>query len=63
MPTESKRAVATILLSAILMWGCKSSNEVGSNSTNQPVNKSTNRTETNTSPRQPDADGTIPSGT
>jgi hypothetical protein len=63
MPINSKRAVALILLSAILMWGCKSSSEVSSNSTNQTVNKSADKTETNTPSKQPDADGTIPSGT
>lgn len=63
MSIKGKRVVAPMLFSAILMWGCKSSVEVGSNSTNQPVNKSTSKPETNASPRQPNADGTIPSGT
>ena len=63
MPIKSTRAVAPILLLVILMWGCKSSVEVSSNSTNQSVSTSTNKTETKTPPGKPNADGTIPSGT
>src|SRR5215210_2268419 len=63
MPIKSRSAIAPILLSAILMSGCKSPGELSSNSTNQSVNKSTDTTKTTTSPRQPNADGTIASGT
>jgi hypothetical protein len=63
MPMKSTRTVVLILLSAILMWGCKSSGNLSSDSTNKPVNKSTNRPETATSSGQPNDDGTIPSGT
>jgi hypothetical protein len=63
MPVKSKRAVVPILLATILMCGCKSPGDVSSNATNRPVNTSTNKTATNTSPSQPNADGTIPSGT
>ena len=63
MTSKSKIAVAAILLSATLMWGCKPSGEAGSNATNQSVNKSTNKTATTTPPSQPNDDGTIPSGT
>jgi hypothetical protein len=63
MSIISKGAAAPILLSVIFMWGCKSSREVSSNSTNQPVNKSTNNPATTTPPGQPNADGTISSGT
>jgi hypothetical protein len=45
------------------MWGCKSSSEVSSTSTNRPVNTSTDTTKTTTPPKPPDNDGTIPSGT
>jgi hypothetical protein len=55
------RVVAPILLSAILMCGCKSSSEVSSNSTNQSANTSTNATKTTAPPEKPNADGTIPS--
>jgi hypothetical protein len=63
MLIKSKVAVAPILLSAILMWGCKSSVESNSNATNQPASKSGSSAPTSTSPREPNADGTIPSGT
>jgi hypothetical protein len=63
MPIKSKEIIVPILLSAILMWGCKSSSEVSSNSTNQSANKSTNKPQTTTPPEQPNADGIIPSGT
>ncbi len=63
MPIKSRRAVAAVLFSAILFWGCKSSSELSSNSTNQPANTSSNRTGTSTPSKQANADGTIPSGT
>jgi hypothetical protein len=63
MPIKSRRAVVTILLLAILMWGCKSSGNLNSNSTNQSANKSSSKTGTTASSSQPNDDGTIPSGT
>jgi hypothetical protein len=64
MPIKSRRAFAPILLSVILMWGCKSAVEVNSNSTARPANTSTNTAKTTAPPAtKPNADGTIPSGT
>lgn len=64
MPVKSGSAVATVLLSAILMWGCKSASEGGgSNSSNQSGNTSTAMANRTTSAPKPNADGTIPSGT
>jgi hypothetical protein len=63
MAVKSISAIAPIMLSAILMWGCKSSSEVSSNSSNPTVNTSTDTTKTTTPPKQPNADGIIPSGT
>ena len=63
MSIKGKRAFAAILLSAIFMWGCKSSGEVSSNSTNQPDDKNTATTKTPTSTGTPGADGIISSGT
>jgi hypothetical protein len=63
MLIKSRGAVATVLLSALLMWGCKSASNVNSTSTNQPANTNTSKADTNRQPRQPNADGTIPSGT
>jgi hypothetical protein len=60
MPIKSKEAIASILLSAIFMLGCnKSSNESASN---QPIGANTGTTKP-TPPTEPNADGTIPSGT
>lgn len=63
MSIKSKSAVVPILLSAVLMCGCKSSGELSSNSTNQPANQSSNKTGTTKPSSQPNDDGTIPSGT
>lgn len=70
MSVKSKIAVGLILLSAVLVWGCKSSSEGNSNSTSQSVNKSSETSETSkttettaSSKQRPNADGTIPSGT
>lgn len=64
MSIKGKKAFAPILLFAIfIMWGCKSSEEVSSNSTNQPGNKTTVTTTTPASTGAPDADGIISSGT
>jgi hypothetical protein len=60
MSIKGKVAVASILLLAIFMLGCnKSSSESNSN---QPASANTGPTKT-TSPTEPKADGTIPSGT
>jgi hypothetical protein len=60
MPVKTKEAIASILLSAIFMFGCnKSSNESASN---QPTGANTGTTKP-TPPTEPNADGTIPSGT
>jgi hypothetical protein len=60
MPIKSKEAIACILLSAIFILGCnKSSNESASN---QPSGTNTGTTKP-TPPTEPNADGTIPSGT
>src|SRR5262249_19164002 len=63
MPSKSRWGVIIILLSAILQWGCKSSSEVSSTSTNRPANTSTDTTKTTTPSKPPNNDGTIPSGT
>ena len=60
MSAKGKQVVASVLLSAIFMVGCKSSGEVNSN---QPVNKNTETSKTTTPPVKPNSDGTIPSGT
>ena len=61
MSIKGKRALASILFSAIFMWGCKSSGVVSTNSSNQPGNANTART--STSSGEPDAEGIISSGT
>lgn len=61
MPVKSVSAVATVLLSAILMWGCKPAGNT-SDSSNQPGNTSP-ATANKPAPPKPNADGTIPSGT
>ncbi|HYO91066.1 MAG TPA: hypothetical protein VEQ40_05490, partial [Pyrinomonadaceae bacterium] len=63
MPIKSRSAVALVLLSAILTWGCKSSKDAASNSTNQPANTGTSTANKSKSPVKPNEDGTIPSGT
>jgi hypothetical protein len=63
MSIKGKEAVASILLSAIFISGCnKSSSESNSNQPNQPASTNTGTTKT-TPPTEPNADGTIPSGT
>lgn len=60
MTIKGKEAIAFILLSAIFMLSCnKSSNESASN---QPTGTNTGTTKS-TPPTEPNADGTIPSGT
>jgi hypothetical protein len=63
MSIKSKTAFAPILLSAIFMWGCKSSGEANSNPANQPVGTTTSTTKKTTSAGEPDKDGIISSGT
>jgi hypothetical protein len=63
MSIKGKRAFAPILLSAIFMWGCKSSGEAGSNSSNRAINTNTATTKTTTSTGEPDSEGIISSGT
>jgi hypothetical protein len=63
MPIKGKVAFASILLSAMLISGCKSSTEVTSNSHTQPAGTNTDPAKTATPPAKPNADGTIPSGT
>ena len=60
-----KEVVALVLLSALLISGCKSAGEVNTNTATQPTNTNT-KTETaksTPSPAAPDADGVISSGT
>src|SRR5436309_7289215 len=58
---KGRVAVAAILLSTIFMLGCnKSSNEASSN---QLANTNSGTTKTLPTPAEPNADGTIPSGT
>lgn len=63
MPIKNRWGLIIILLSAILTWGCKSSSEVSSTSTNRPANTSADTSKTTTPPKPPNNDGTIPSGT
>lgn len=63
MSIKGRAAVASILLSAIFIPGCKASREVVSNSTIQPANTNTDAAKTTTSPVKPNADGIIPSAT
>lgn len=63
MSMTTKEAVASILLSTILMWGCKSSSEANSNSTARSGGANTETAKTSASPAQPNSDGTISSGT
>jgi hypothetical protein len=63
MSIKGKEAVAAVLLLTTFIWGCKSAREVNSNAPIQPGSANTNTAKTTTSPAQPNADGTIPSGT
>jgi hypothetical protein len=63
MSFKGKEAVAAILLSALVILGCKYSSEVNSNSTNQPVNTNTGTAKTTATPAKRGADGIIASGT
>ena len=63
MSIKGAGAVASILLSVVLMSGCKPAGEAPSNTPSQPVNANTETAKTTTPPAQPDADGLIPSGT
>ena len=64
MSIKGKKALAPILLSAVLMWGCKSSGEVSSDSANRPAGTTTaETTKPATSPAEPDAEGVLSSGT
>lgn len=60
MSIKGRQAVASILLSAIFISGCKSATEVNSN---QLVSTNTATSKTTTPPVKPASDGTIPSGT
>lgn len=63
MTIKGKEVVAAILLSVVLMWGCKSTGEGNSNSAAQPANTKTDTAKTTASPAKTDADGVIASGT
>jgi hypothetical protein len=63
MPIKGKVAFASILLSAMLISGCKSSTEVTSNSHTQPAGTNSDPAKTSTPPAEPDANGVISSGT
>ncbi len=63
MSIKGKGTVASILLSTIFILGCKSSGGINSSPKTQPVGTNTEIAKTTTSPVQPNADGTIPSGT
>jgi hypothetical protein len=63
MPINGKGAIASILLSAVFIFGCTSSREGNSSSRTQPVSTNTDPAKTTTPPAKPNADGTIPSGT
>ncbi|MGB8510826.1 MAG: hypothetical protein WCD76_20810 [Pyrinomonadaceae bacterium] len=60
MSIKGQACVASILLSVLVMSGCKSSGDVNSTA---PTNTNTNTAKTTASPAQPNADGTIPSAT
>jgi hypothetical protein len=55
--------IAPLLLSAVLLSGCKPAGEVSSNQTTQPVNANTAAAKTPATPAAPGADGIIASGT
>jgi len=61
MSIETRVVVPAILLSTILIVGCKSSTEVSNSSSGQPSNTAGETTKANTPPVKPNADGTIPS--
>jgi hypothetical protein len=63
MPIKGKGAVAAILLSAIVMWGCKSAGEGNSSQPTQPASTSRDAAKTPASSGKPDAEGVISSGT
>jgi hypothetical protein len=64
MSIKGRKAVAAMLLSAVFMWGCKSTGDANSNSaTGQPANTKTDTAKTSASPAKPAADGVIASGT
>ena len=58
MSMKGKAAVASILLTAVFIWGCKSSNEANSGATAQ----SGNAAKPPTTAVKPNEDGTLPSG-
>ena len=61
MSSKARLAIPAILLSAIMIVGCKSSTEGGNNSSSQAASGSP--TKSNTPSAKPNSDGTIPSGT
>jgi hypothetical protein len=64
MSLNSKGVVASLLLSAIFLSGCKSSSEGNTATTNAPTpSANTTTAKTTASPVEPNEDGTIPSGT
>jgi hypothetical protein len=63
MAINGKVAFAYILLSAMLISGCKSSTDSTSDSHTQPAGGNADPAKTSTPPTKPNADGTIPSGT
>jgi hypothetical protein len=63
MTCKSKNAVASILLLALFVLGCKFSKEANTTPTTQPANANAGAANTATSPAKTDADDTIASGT
>ena len=62
MSIKGKAAIA-VLLAAISMTSCNSSGEVNSDPATQPAGTNTDTAKTTAPPTEPNADGTIPSGT
>lgn len=63
MSIRIKAAVPAILLSTLLIVGCKPSTEGGNSASGESPGTTGNATKSNTPPVKPNADGTIPSGT
>lgn len=63
MSIKVREAVACVLLSAVFMWGCKSSGDANSNASSRTSDAKTNAAKTDATPAKPDADGVISSGT
>jgi hypothetical protein len=63
MSIKGRKAAAAVLLSAVFMWGCKSSGDANSNSASRPAGTNTGASKADATPAKPDAEGVIASGT